>query len=490
MTSEFDHHHRLERALRLAASSSPWKKTAPPKIPPSIPSANTATFASYSEGGGARRLALKTAPLLAEERERDAEFFPTRLITPSSTATSVKTKQSPSRARSRSNSTHRKSVLLIDPKEQVSNTLLEQHLADYYRRDRWEEEVERRLYQDKENDSDLLIPYSVYPPWWGHEEHVPSRSVGNTRRKGKSDKADKKIANEEGGLVLKASGSSFKRCGRTLLRRSEEQTRTVEKATETDQDTDREIGTSREITSGEETDDDADQDMSMERGRHNHKQWVRTEQPGISNWKFPKQKVDESIQVNFPPQSKSEASQTAVLDFRSSSRSNESSPEPPVLSSSFQKTKTSTAVDSPKRRDPQPPLLNKDHVKHKTPGSPQRGNGLSPPPHGNKFHHFTIPVHDLVPKKKRTKKKAIGDSGKSGNGTVPGGVGGMVGAGAAAQTRRTKEKKRDPSSNTEGEKKKADDQVPQQSVLDIVYAFLGDERVMGALDLNVLKDEE
>ncbi|KAJ3016914.1 UNVERIFIED_CONTAM: hypothetical protein HDU68_011946 [Siphonaria sp. JEL0065] len=584
--TEFEHNKRLERALRLAASSIPikplshfkqqkqqqpkkqtnyfttttfrkparkhWAKTAPPIQPASVPSATSATFATYSEGGGARRLALKTAPLLAEEREHNSESLPTRLITPFLRDSQQKhyappktfsTSQSRSRSRSRNPSaTRTKSVLLIDPKEQISVSLLEKHLSDFYQyhgdvdeNGRLVSREERRRKDadssdvDNYPDSRMGVPYSVYPSWWGHEEHVPSH--GHQTRRSKKNRNKRNTGNDgiksvdEGVQTVDGSAAGFSRRGRTLMRdmygNSARKKTVVDKATETDHEdeegeirikkvghVDVPIKMNRYVTESEdeeeeggETDTEAEQEISMERGRlGNNHGWLRKEEPTISKWKFPKHCVDESVQVNLDSTSKStftvpkhrrnqrNRSPSAATSVSFSSSSVSQSPSP-LKRSSENPTTTTITQTTRKPKD----NTRKQHTSPSPPPSPRR----QVPTESNRFHHFTIPVHDLVPSKKAKNKNTIA-KGTDNKPNTPAtattvknkspkpkhsaasstSIGGMVGLASREQ-----QKKRDKSS--EGQPV-----TQQKSVLDIVYAFLGDERVMAALDLNVLKEDD
>ncbi|KAJ3283555.1 hypothetical protein HDU79_008959 [Rhizoclosmatium sp. JEL0117] len=201
-------------------------------------------------------------------------------------------------------------------------------------------------------------------------------------------------------------------------------------------------GTGDEYTSdedvGKEDDTESDQDVQQpRRGRR----WIRKEEhPSVSNWKFPKHQIDECIQVNLDAEPVPQKQRTRTTTTSSHSSDHFSSP-------------------SQQSRSPKAKRAISPHIENRE---------------ANRFNHFTIPVHDLVPSKKgkEKKQKQKTNAPVKQPKAAESKVGGMVGA------------------VTKGEESGTENQPPQKSVLEIVNSFLGDVKVMRLLDLSVLKDEE
>ncbi|KAJ3066371.1 hypothetical protein HDU98_010333 [Podochytrium sp. JEL0797] len=480
--SDFEHHERLTRALRLAARTIPTSSSsfAPRNVPRRQRTHNafdTTTFtkpakavhtttnpvhasptskATFISGSGSRRTALRAVPLLAEERR------PSRLPQPvashrHSSASLSKPLRSPSPTKAPAR--RAKSVSFSDNDD---DALIAREIALIER-----ELVRRERVARSDEMHELVVPYSVYPDWWGHEEHVPSRGVIEAKKNKKH-----KVHSRAKAVPAVAAAAGITR-GRTLeIRGSNERVVMVDTATETDDclTEDSEVDEAERDNENSGTESDA----VLQKGRRAlHRQWIRKENPVVENWKFPKLQVDESIQVNFPIQPTHPPSPLRTTIHTKPTRT--PYPIKPAASRSPSPTKTASSrppspLTKPQRKNG-PEGTQNQFLESSSPTNPRpRVVATRTESPTTKSHHFTIPAHDLVaPKKKSNKKKK-----ENGSSSTP--------AASAAQS-----KKRAPREGSDSEK---DIVESKKTLLELVYAFLGDEKVMASLDLNVLKDEE
>ncbi|KAI8843966.1 hypothetical protein BJ741DRAFT_589682 [Chytriomyces cf. hyalinus JEL632] len=200
--------------------------------------------------------------------------------------------------------------------------------------------------------------------------------------------------------------------------------------------------------------------------------WVRVEEPTISMWKFPRTMVDESIQVNFP--------YTQALGNFEPNRSHNS-----VKSASI--TSNSSQLFATRELSPSKPITAKSQVSSQAyattteTGSTKFDTSTRPSKTAPASENFIIPIHDnhnlmdkhiiadrrpsAQLKSRHTKKSSIGQKGSYKNH-------GLKIGGVDAQ---------------HGRKERSPETHPPR-VLDLVYTFLKDDCVMGALDLSVLDD--
>ncbi|KAI8611980.1 hypothetical protein BC830DRAFT_1171452 [Chytriomyces sp. MP71] len=402
-------------------------------------SLSASTYISIDEGGGVRRTALSAPLKLAMERELDYIDLPTRYAdhihcspprgrsrvrnevakSPSHLQQTRSSLKPPGSPRSRS-----RTVIILDPKETRLHTL------------------DMMAFTQQE---ETHVPYSVYPAWWGHEEHIPSTHRGADGRKNKiKHKTDKDsllsqhvpaksvaVGTDSPVFLATTLSNQMQRNGVKFIRGGKEM-RDVATDTEVN------ASSSDKAYSSDSDNEDVASTASLFRASDG---WIRAEKPEISKWKFPKHQVDESVQVLSSYQRHGFPSNSTQMKDRV----------------------------SPQRNDP----TSKNRASAPSTSQSREASPNSPKRQPRKFEHFNIAVHDLVqPPVKKAKQKSKKHNKK------------FAGSGISERGEQPRNDSKPPSHAKERVKEK------NVRVLDLVYSFLKDDVVMNALDLSVLEDSD